>query len=99
MRVLVIQAWTLDPAPVQTALERAGITASITRVDFLASLQAALVRDRFDAAILDPTTPELTPELVAAACQENGRDIPLVIMEDVAQVGTQLRYAVEHRRH
>jgi hypothetical protein len=43
------------------------------RVDFEAALDAALTRDRFDAAILDPATPGITRELLEtslpAGCQ------------------------------
>jgi hypothetical protein len=67
LRVLVIRPWTESLAELRAALESAGHTVHIVRVDFEAALNAALTRDSFDAAIFDPATPGISRALLEAS--------------------------------
>lgn len=91
VKLLLIQFWTTDPGPIEASLRAAGIDAAITRVDFEAALNAALAHERFDAAILDPSIPDLSREKVEACFKLNGREMPLVVIDDMVAVGPELR--------
>lgn len=91
VKLLVIQFWTTDLGPIEASLRVAGIVATIRRVDFEAALHAALAHERFDAAILDPNVQDLSRHKVQACFKLNGRDIPLVVIDEVADVGAELR--------
>lgn len=99
MRVLVIQLWTTDPAPIEASLRAAGIDAAITRVDFEAALGALLTHEQFDVAIFDPATPELTRERVEACFKLAERDTPLVVLADVSTIGAELSLLLAPRRN
>jgi hypothetical protein len=71
-QILVIQRWTLDLAPLEEALRSAGIAADFRRVDFEAALDAALANGHFDVALFDPSTPELTRQVVEQRLAANG---------------------------
>ena len=98
-RILVIQPWTAELEVVETSLRAAGIDAAITRVDFPATLNAALVHERFDAAIFDPAVTELTPESVEQSFRLNGQVIPLVVIDDARRVGVVLQQVLGARKH
>lgn len=95
LRVLVIRPWTESLAELRAALESAGHTVHIVRVDFEAALHAALTRDRFDAAILDPATPGISRELLEASLREHGNHCQLIELTD--EIAAALRRAFVER--
>jgi hypothetical protein len=99
VRILVIQLWTVDAQPIARALTEAGIDASIVRADFEAALNAALAHERFDVAMFDPSTPDLTRETVEHCLQLNGRETPLVVLGDLATLCEQLHRVLATRRN
>ncbi len=99
VRILVIQLWTEEPAPIERALREAGVDAFLVRVDFQAALDAALAHERFDVAIFDPSTPGLTHETVEAHLRFGSRAIPLVILGDVATIGARVRAVLARYRN
>jgi hypothetical protein len=60
----------------------------LTRVDFPASLYAALSWGSFDVILYDPTTPSLTHDLIVSALRDAKLNIPVIVIngEDVGQV-------------
>jgi hypothetical protein len=97
LRILVIQPWIAELAPIEASLRAAEIDAALVRVDFHAALTAALARDRFDLAILDPSTPDLPREVVEACVQASGRAIPLIVLGEPAAIGAQILRALAAR--
>jgi hypothetical protein len=97
-QILVIQPWTTDLEAIECSLRSAGIDAAITRVDFEAALNAALTHQRFDVIVFDGTTPELSRELIAACLRANGREAPLVMLDDVKTLGMRVATILEKRR-
>lgn len=95
----MVQFWTTDVRPVQQALHAAGIDAAITRADFEAALRTEIDHRRFDVAILDPTTPGISREIVQQCLHESGREIPLVVLEDVRSLGDAVRRLLNVRRN
>jgi hypothetical protein len=81
VRILVVQLWTEDLNPIEVAAREAGIDAAFTRADFEAAINAVLAHEHFDLAIFDPTTPDLTREIVENCFRLHGRDIPLIVLE------------------
>ena len=98
-RILVVRSWVLDLAPVEASLRAAGVDAAVTRVDFKASLVAALAYDHFDAAIFDPGTTELSCADVEACLRGSGRSTPLIVLDDVTTIGSAVRVALAPRRN
>ena len=98
-RILVIQEWTTEPQVVEASLRAAGLDATITRVDFLAALNAALVHERFDAAIYDPARSELSIDTIKQSLELNGQRLPLVVVEDAQAVGAQVQQLLRARRN
>ncbi len=98
-RVLVIQFWIRELDPIARALSEAGIEAALTRVDIEPALHAALVRDDFDVAIYEPEIPGLSRREIEACLGANGRDLPLVILEDLDSLGTRVAAALAARRN
>ena len=94
-RILLIQPWTIDPEPIKRSLRLAGIDAAITRVDFKAALNAALANERFDATVFDSSTPSLSRETIEACFRLNGRQVRLVMLDDVTTLGTRLLAILE----
>ncbi|MGE5185777.1 MAG: hypothetical protein ACM31C_27130 [Acidobacteriota bacterium] len=86
VHVLVIRSWIEDLRPIRQALAAAGIRADLTTADFEASLNAALTRGGYAVAIYDPRTPGLSRETVLACFRANKRDIPLIVLEDIASL-------------
>ena len=83
----------------QQELQGAGIDAAITRADFEAALRTELDHRRFDLAIFDPTTPGMSRELVQQCVQQAGREIPIVVLEDVCALRHALRRLLSVRRN
>jgi CheY-like chemotaxis protein len=98
MRVLVIQFWIRDIRVIRSALEVAGITAQITRVDIEPALHAALSWGEYDLAIYDPSTPTISRTAVDDCLRVHGRDIPLVLAEDGAPLVDRIQCALAARR-
>jgi DNA-binding response OmpR family regulator len=92
--IILVRLWTLDSERIRASLRAAGLSARITRVDFSASLHAALTRSRFDAAIYDPSTPRLSLATVGSILREHRQQIPIVILGREDEVGSQLAIAL-----
>lgn len=99
MRILVVQRWTTDLDPLDEALHDAGLHAVITRVDFVAALDAALTHERFDVVIYDPSTPDLSREALEASLRQHGGELRVVILEDVRHIGEQVASLLALRRN
>ncbi len=97
LQILVIRAWTEDLRQIRQALAKAGISAELTTADFEASLNAALTRGGFAAAIYDPQTPGLTREAVDACLRAHERAIPLVVLDDLESLGRRVLAALASR--
>ena len=98
-RILVIQAWTIDPKPVEDSLRGVGLDVAISRVDFEAALNAAVAHERFDAVIFDRSTPDMLRETVEACLKINDRDTPLLDLDDVATLGSRVLQLLTPRRN
>jgi hypothetical protein len=96
--VLLVQQWTADQKPIEASLRAEGIDASITRVDFVAALNAALQHDRYDVTIVDPTTPGVTTDVVHQCCMLNGHETNVVMLEDVRTIGARVMRALAPRQ-
>lgn len=83
----------------QQALRAAGIDAAITRADFEAALRTELEHRRFDVVIVDPTTTGTSREIVQQCVQQSGREIPLVVLEDVRSLGDAVRRVLSVHRN
>ena len=81
------------------ALDAAGVDAAISRADFEASLEAALIRERFDVVIFDPTTPELTRDTVERCIELRGHAAPLIVLDDLASLGATVARVLAPKRH
>ena len=90
LRILVVQPWTADLARIDRALRNVGIAATLTRVDFEAALDAVLVRERFDAAIFDPSTPVVTQETIEACLRRSDRRVPVVVLDAIETLGQRI---------
>jgi len=99
VRVLLVQPWTIDAAPIENALREAGVDAALARADFEASLQAALSHDQFDVVIFDRATSELTREAVETCTRAHGRGVPVIAFDDPAQLAAEVLRVIGPRRH
>lgn len=95
LRVLVIRPWTESLAELRAALESAGHTVHIVRVDFEAAMDAALTRDRFDAAIFDPATPGISRDVVETSLRDHGNHCQIIELTD--EIAAALRRAFVER--
>lgn len=92
--ILLVRLWTLDSERIRASLRAVGLGARMTRVDFTASLHAALTRSRFSAAIYDPATPRLSLATVGSILREHRQEIPIVVLGREDDVGPQLAIAL-----
>ncbi len=99
MRILLVRPWTEDLAPLRAELRGAGIDAQLVRIDFEPALNAALVRDRFDAVIFDPKTPGITRELIETRLREHRRAAPVVVLDSVLTIARDLERALAEQRN
>ena len=99
IRVLVVQLWTVDLAPLAGALEQAGIVASIVRADFEAALNAALAHEQFDVAIFDPETPSVSLETLLRCFAVNGRTVPVVVLAHPETFAADVLRAISPRQN
>ncbi|NVB81676.1 MAG: hypothetical protein HOV81_24995 [Kofleriaceae bacterium] len=97
--ILLVRLWTLDSERIRSSLRAAGLGARITRVDFSASVYAALTRTRFHAAIFDPSTPRLSLATLGSILREHRQEIPIVILGREDDVGPQLAIALRGLRN
>jgi hypothetical protein len=97
--IVLVRLWTLDSERIRASLRAAGLGARITRVDFSASLHAALTRTRFDAAIFDPSTPRLPLATLGSTLREHRQEIPIVILGREDEVGPQLALALRRLKN
>jgi hypothetical protein len=89
--------WSVELAPIVDSLRSAGLDACVVRVDFKAALDAALAHDRFDLVIVDPRTPDLSPQIVEGCCKAHGRELSILVLEDSSAVGEQVLRALARR--
>jgi CheY-like chemotaxis protein len=97
IRVLLVQPWTSNDDPIRAALERAGLTVAIVRVDFEPALHAALIGARFDLVIYDPAIATLSRAKLDDRMRAAGGDVPLVVADDLATLGERARDLVSAR--
>jgi hypothetical protein len=67
---------------VRASLRAHGLTARITRVDFLAALHAALMRTTFHFVLFDPETGAISHDVLAASLREHAQSPVIVMLED-----------------
>jgi len=96
-RVLLVRAWTNDPAVVIEQLYAAGVEPELTRVDFEAALHAALTKDRFDLVVHDEAA--LSRDQIDAALRECAHAPPIVKIEPFASLAARVADALRARRH
>ncbi|HTL36597.1 MAG TPA: hypothetical protein VL326_25865 [Kofleriaceae bacterium] len=99
MRILVIQRWTTDLDPLEQALHDAGLDAAITRIDFIAALDAALAHERFDLLVYDPSTPEVSRAALEDSLRHHGGQLRVAVLEDVRMIGEQVASLLALRRN
>jgi hypothetical protein len=92
--VLVVQMWVHDLKEIRAALQEAGLTATITRVDLEPALGAALEWGDFDVVIYDARTTAISREALIDCLRVRGRNTPIVDLGDVATLGTRVRGAL-----
>lgn len=88
--VLVICSWVHLGAEIRRSLDRAGIHASLARVDCEPALRAALGRAPCAAVVLVTDTPGLQRDLVETHLLLHAPDTPLVVVDSVSVVGSAL---------
>lgn len=93
-RVLVIMPWTKSLATIRTALNDAGCSSRIMRVDIEPALNAALSRGNFDLILLDPATHEVPLDVVEARLREHRRCIPIVNLESTENLVDAIKEAL-----
>ena len=97
LQILLIQYWIHDVRPIRTALEVAGITAAITRVDIEPALHAALTIGRYDAVIYDPATTSLSRTAAEECLRSVRKDLALIVADDLDGLGARLLAALQAR--
>lgn len=99
LRILLVRPWTEPLAPLRAELRGAGIDATLVRIDFEPALNAAILRDHFDAVIYDPLTSGITRELVQARLREHRRAAPVVVLESLSTIAGALERALAELRN
>jgi CheY-like chemotaxis protein len=86
--ILLVRPWTSGAERLRTSLRAAGLSVRISRVDFPAALHAALTWGSFDVILFDPTTPNITHELVSNALRDRNLSTPVVVLtsDDIGTV-------------
>jgi DNA-binding NtrC family response regulator len=99
IRILLVRPWTESLAPLRAELRAAGFDAQLVRIDFEPALNAALMRDRFDVIIYDPTTRGITRELIETRLRENRRAVPVVVLDSVSTIARAIERALAEQRN
>lgn len=99
IRVLVVQYWIRDLQPIRDALHTAQLDVELTRVDIEPALHAALSWARYDIVLYDPATITVSHEVVKECLHANRHYVPLIVIEDIARLGDQVRGALEALRN
>lgn len=97
--VLLVQPWTEDAGPVETALRARNLDPVIRRADFEAAVHAALAREYIDVIVLDPGTPGMTEDGLRRACAAMDLDVPVVTLDSLATVADAVRAVLEPLRN
>lgn len=97
LQILLIQYWIHDVRPIRTALEAAGISAAITRVDIEPALHAALTTARYDLVIYDPATSSLSHAAAEECLRSVRKDLELIIADDVDGLAARVLAALQAR--
>lgn len=84
--ILLVRPWTEPLVPIRAALRDAGMVARISRVDIEPALEAALSRRQYDVIVFDPSSQELTIDVVEARARAHGHATPIVVMRSVDQL-------------
>lgn len=98
LNILLVRHWTLDSARLRASLRAHGLSARITRIDFLPALYAALLRTTFDLVIYDPATTAISHDVVAISMREYEQTAPVIIME-TDDVGALAAAKLQQRRN
>jgi hypothetical protein len=96
--ILLVRPWTGSLGALRAELRGAGIDAELVRIDFEPALNAALVRERFDAVVYDPATPGITRELIETRLREHRRAAPVVVLTSVSTIAGDLERALTEQR-
>jgi DNA-binding response OmpR family regulator len=91
VRILVIRSWIEPLAPIRAAMREAAIDAHITRVDIEPALNAALSRSRFDIVLFDPSTPDLSLDIVEARLRDHRVIAPIVTLSSLDKLADALQ--------
>ena len=83
----------------RSALHDAGFWPTFHRVDMEPALNAALTRGGFDIVIYDPATSGLSRGMVQACIDTLRPGIPLILLGDLATLGSQIAAVLEARRN
>jgi len=88
LNILLVRPWTHDSERLRTSLRAIGLSVCLTRVDFPASLYAALSWGSFDVILFDPKTPSISHELLANALRDAKLTTPIIVLsgDDVGKV-------------
>jgi DNA-binding NtrC family response regulator len=97
VRILVIRPWTEPLAPLRNALREAGIEARISRVDIEPALNAALDRSRFDVVVFDPTTRDISRELLDTCLRDHRHHAPVITFRTLEAAVGEIKHALAAR--
>lgn len=97
VRILLIRPWTEPLAPLRAALRDADITARIARVDIEPALDAALSRGGYDVIVFDPSTKDLTLDIIESRLREHRRMTPIVTLTGLERLAAAIKAALISR--
>lgn len=99
VEILVVRPWPDSLDPIRSALFAAGFSPTFHLVDIEPALHAALTRGGFDIVIYDPATTGVSRATVQACIDMLRPGTPLVVLRDLADLGSQLAAVLETRRN
>jgi hypothetical protein len=94
IRILLVRPWTQPIAPIRTALRDGGIDAHISRVDIEPALDAALSRRPYDVIVFDPSSQELTLDVVHTRAREHGHVTPIIVLGSIEQLASLIKHTL-----